>query len=53
MTAIASKNLPGLMEIAVLQRLSLQPGSRYAINTLLRYVVVTVGVFVVLNIIGW
>ncbi len=52
-TAIASKNLPGLMEIAVLQRMTLQPGSRYAINTLLRYVVVTVGVIVVLNIVGW
>jgi potassium efflux system protein len=52
-TAIASKNLPGLMEIAVLQRLTLQPGSRYAINTLMRYVVVTIGTIVVLNIIGW
>jgi potassium efflux system protein len=52
-TAIASKNLPGLMEIAVLQRLTLQPGSRYAINTLLRYVVVTIGAVTVLNIVGW
>ena len=52
-TAIASANLPGLMEIAVLQRITLQPGSRYAINTLMRYVVVTVGVIAVLNIVGW
>jgi len=52
-TAIAAKNLPGLMEIAVLQRLTLQPGSRYAIITLTRYIVVTVGVVSVLNIIGW
>ncbi len=52
-TAVASTNLPGLMEIAVLQRLTLQPGSRYAINTLTRYVVVTVGVIAVLNIVGW
>jgi potassium efflux system protein len=52
-TAVASANLPGLMEIAVLQRMTLQPGSRYAINTLLRYVVVTVGVVAVLNIVGW
>jgi len=52
-TAIASKNLPGLMEIAVLQRMTLQPGSRYAINTLMRYVVVTVGTVAVLNIVGW
>jgi potassium efflux system protein len=41
------------MEIAVLQRITLQPGSRYAINTLMRYVVVTVGVISVLSIVGW
>ena len=52
-TAIASKNLPGLMEIAILQRLTLQPGSRYAINTLTGYIVITIGVVSVLNIIGW
>ena len=52
-TVIASRNLPGLMEIAILQRLTLQPGSRYAINTLTRYIVVTIGVISVLNIIGW
>ena len=52
-TAVASRNLPGLMEIAVLQRLTLQPGSRYAINTLVRYVVITVGTIAVLNIVGW
>jgi potassium efflux system protein len=50
---IASKNLPGLMEILLLQRLTLEPGSRYTINTLVRYVVVTVGTFSVLNVIGW
>jgi len=52
-TTIASANLPGLMEIVVIQRLTLKPGSRYAINTLVRYVVVTVGAVVVLNIVGW
>ncbi|MBT8066538.1 MAG: mechanosensitive ion channel, partial [Gammaproteobacteria bacterium] len=52
-TAVAYRNLPGLTEILVLQRLTLQPGSRYAINTLVRYIVVTVGVIAVLNIIGW
>jgi potassium efflux system protein len=52
-TAVASRNLPGLMEIAILQRLTLQPGSRYAINTLVRYVVVTIGAVSVLNIVGW
>ncbi|MEO1201538.1 MAG: mechanosensitive ion channel domain-containing protein [Pseudomonadota bacterium] len=52
-TFIASRNLPGLMEIAILQRLSLQAGSRYAINTMVRYIVVTVGAISVLGIIGW
>ncbi len=51
-TFIASKNLPGLTEIAILQHLDLQPGSRYTINTLLRYFVVTIGVIAVLNIVG-
>ncbi|MDJ0907377.1 MAG: mechanosensitive ion channel, partial [Woeseiaceae bacterium] len=52
-TAIAYRNLPGLMEIAVLQRMTLEPGSRYTANTLVRYLVVTIGVIAVLNIIGW
>jgi potassium efflux system protein len=52
-TAIVSRNLPGLMEMAILQRLSLTPGSRYAIKTLVGYVVVTAGTIWVLGIIGW
>ena len=52
-TWIASRNLPGLMEIAILQHLELQPGGRYTINTLVRYVVVTIGLITVLNTIGW
>ena len=52
-TAVAYRNLPGLMEITVLQRLTLQPGSRYTINTLVRYTVITIGVFSVLSIVGW
>ena len=52
-TMIASHNLPGLMEILILQRLTLEPGSRYAIITLVRYVVIMIGAIFVLNIIGW
>jgi potassium efflux system protein len=52
-TAIAYRNLPGLMEITILQRLTLQPGSRYTINTLVRYGVMTIGVISVLGIVGW
>ncbi len=52
-TVVASRNLPGLMEIAFLQRLTLKPGSRYAINTLVRYVVITIGVVSILSTVGW
>jgi potassium efflux system protein len=52
-TTIAAKNLPGLMEITVLQRMTLQPGSRYAVNTLVRYVVTMIGAVAILSIIGW
>jgi potassium efflux system protein len=52
-TTVASRNLPGLMEIAVLQRLTLEPGRGYTVNTLLQYFVVTIGVIAVLNIVGW
>jgi potassium efflux system protein len=41
------------MEILILQNLTLAPGSRYAINTLVRYVVVTIGTVSVLSLIGW
>jgi potassium efflux system protein len=51
-TFVASRNLPGLTEIALLQYLDLQSGSRYTINAILRYIVVTIGVIAVLNIIG-
>ncbi|MDJ0861924.1 MAG: mechanosensitive ion channel protein MscS, partial [Gammaproteobacteria bacterium] len=33
LTVVASKNLPGVLEIALLQRLALTSGSRYAITT--------------------
>ncbi|MEM8929654.1 MAG: mechanosensitive ion channel domain-containing protein, partial [Acidobacteriota bacterium] len=52
-TSIAARNLPGLMEIAVLRRATLQPGSRYAINTLLRYVIVLVGTIATFGVLGW
>jgi potassium efflux system protein len=52
-TVIGSRNIPGLMHILILQRLTLAPGSRYAINTLVRYVIVTIGTISVLNLIGW
>ena len=52
-TVIASRNLPGLLEISILQRLTLAPGSRYAINTIVRYIVITIGTVSVMGLIGW
>jgi len=52
-SAIAARNLPGFMEIAIPRRLNVTPGSRYAITTLSRYFIIVVGVITVLNIVGW
>ncbi len=43
-TFIAFRNLPGLIEILVLQRLPLDAGSRYALSTVLRYLIVALGI---------
>ncbi|MCP4125435.1 MAG: mechanosensitive ion channel [Gammaproteobacteria bacterium] len=48
----AVKNLPGLLEIAVLQPLSLEPGNRYAVTMISRYTIFAVGFFVALNMLG-
>lgn len=52
LTVFAARNLPGLLEVALLSPLRLGPGSGYAITTLSTYVIVIVGVFVVLGLIG-
>jgi potassium efflux system protein len=49
---LASRNLPGVLEIAVLQRLDMDAGARYAAITVTRYVIVTVGVLVTVNLLG-
>ncbi|HUY32245.1 MAG TPA: mechanosensitive ion channel domain-containing protein [Pirellulales bacterium] len=41
---IAARNIPGLLEIALLQRLPLEPATRYAITTLSRYVISVLGI---------
>ncbi|WP_448509668.1 mechanosensitive ion channel domain-containing protein [Immundisolibacter sp.] len=51
-TVLASRNLPGALEIAVLQRLDMDAGARYAAITVTRYVIVTVGALVAVNLLG-
>lgn len=48
----AGRNLPGFLEITLLRRLSLEPGNRYAITTVCRYVILAVGLLAMLNALG-
>jgi potassium efflux system protein len=49
---VAARNVPGLLEIAVLQRLPLQAGERYAITTTVQYVITICVVVVAAGLIG-
>ncbi len=52
MMMIAARNIPGLLEIAVLQRLPLDAGARYAISTVSRYLITIVGLLVACKCLG-
>ncbi len=52
LTIIASRNLPGLMEIALLQNLPLDKAMRYAITSISSYAILILGVVVVLASLG-
>jgi len=54
-TIIASRNLPGLLEITLLNRLPLpmDAGARYAFTTLCRYAITAIGILLALNTIGF
>ena len=51
-TVLAVKNLPGTLEVMVLSRMKLEPGTGYAITTLTTYTLVFIGVVVFLGVIG-
>ena len=46
LTFIAARNLPSLLEIFVLSRAPIDAGTRYAITTILGYIIIAVGVVV-------
>ncbi len=52
-TVILSRNLPGLLEITLLDRLPLDRGGRYAISIVVRYLVGIVGVLTACHVIGF
>jgi potassium efflux system protein len=50
---IASRNLPGLLEITILNRLPMDAGARYAFTTLCRYTITAIGIILAFNTIGF
>jgi potassium efflux system protein len=52
MTIVAARNLPGLLEIALLQHLPLENAVRYAISTISRYAILILGLAMTFNSIG-
>ncbi len=49
---LASRNLPGLLELAILQRLPMDHGGRNAITTLCRYMFIFAGSIIACNLVG-
>lgn len=50
--ALVSQNIPGLLEIVVLQHLPITPSARYALTTVARYALIIVGILLAFNAIG-
>ncbi len=51
--ALGARDIPTVLQIGVLQRLSIDPGSRYAIRALLQYLIVGIGMAVVFSRLGF
>ncbi|MCA8979634.1 MAG: mechanosensitive ion channel [Planctomycetes bacterium] len=49
---LANRNLPGLLEVSVLQRLNMAPGERYAVKAILRYIFGLVGIIWAFGVLG-
>ena len=52
LTWVVVRNLPGVLEIGVFHWFSMETGNRYAITTISRYLITTVGVVSALNTMG-
>ena len=52
LTFVAARNIPGLLELTILRRLRLPPGSSFAFTTTIRYFIVVTGVILALGMIG-
>jgi len=47
LTIIAARNLPGFLEIFVLNRMGVDAGTRYAVTTVLGYIIIGLGVIMI------
>ena len=52
LTVVGGRNIPGLLEITVLRRVTLEPGGGYAITTICRYLVTLAGVVAAASLVG-
>ncbi|MGR5206966.1 mechanosensitive ion channel domain-containing protein [Vibrio sp. PNB23_22_7] len=52
-TFVGIRNLPGILELLVLRKLELGPGTGYAITTLLRYLILMAGVMFAFSTLGF
>ncbi len=51
-TWVLARNLPGLLEITILKRLPFDAGARFAVTSILRYLLVIIGIFLGFGAIG-
>ena len=51
-TILVGANIPGLLEIAILQRLPFTPSARYGITTIARYIIIIIGTMLTFSEIG-
>jgi len=51
-TFIAAANIPGFVELTILHRLKLVKGERYAVTTIVRYIIAIAGVIITFNAVG-
>lgn len=51
-TLMLARNLPGLLEMLVLSKLELKPGTPYAITSLLSYSITAIGLIIALSALG-
>ncbi|WP_169516161.1 mechanosensitive channel MscK [Halomonas halocynthiae] len=52
LAVVMARNLPGLLEVMVLSRLELKPGSAFAISSLLAYTIMSIGIVASLGTLG-